>query len=280
MKKDKDILIICDMDGTLFDTSMSNYYAYRDACKELGYTVEEEKFLKVFVGKNYKDFLPYFGVTSKEDMAKIHELKKAYYEKYMKCVSPNEKLIDFLRESRNEAILAVATTASKKNSIELLSYFDILDMFDIVLTQEDVGKLKPNPECYIKVMELAGISADRTVIFEDSGSGIKAALASGARYVRVNNYLPDDIKLDINSFRELNVRSDEAVEYDPYLVRFIDYLYYLYFDNGLEALNSTANEQDNRLADFVKENYSLETFRKSIFSLATENLVTWEDILR
>lgn len=265
MKSSRDRLIICDMDGTLFDTSMSNYYAYRDACKELGYTVEEERFLKVFVGKNYKDFLPYFGVTSKEDLAAIHELKKAYYEKYMKCISPNEGLIGLLKDNRDKAVLAVATTASKKNTMELLSYFGLSDMLDIVLTQEDVGKLKPDPECYIKVMEEAQIVADRTVIFEDSASGIKAAIRSGAKYVRVNNYLPMDIKLNKNSLCLLGCKNDKNEEYDPHQVRFIDYLYYIYFDNGLEILSSSDCEKDNKLAEYIRDRYSLKTFTEEMF---------------
>ena len=41
-------------------------------------------------------------------------------------------------------------------------------VFDIMLTQEDVSELKPNPECYQSVMKIAGLTEKQTIIFEDS----------------------------------------------------------------------------------------------------------------
>ena len=40
------------MDGTIFDTSESNYWAYPDAAKKFGYDIEHDRFMKVFVGRN------------------------------------------------------------------------------------------------------------------------------------------------------------------------------------------------------------------------------------
>jgi HAD superfamily hydrolase (TIGR01509 family) len=56
----------------------------------------------------------------------------------------------------------------------------LLSNFDVMLSNEDVVNSKPNPEMYIKAMELLGVSPNETMIVEDNENGIKAARASGA----------------------------------------------------------------------------------------------------
>lgn len=188
MEKSK--LYIFDMDGTLFDTSESNFLAYKEAAASVGYEIDRDKFLKVFVGKNYKEFLPLFGINEEGELHQIHEYKKAHYREFVPYIKMNERLFDLIRESREkgDAIIALATTASRKNTEDILKCFKVEGLFDIVLTQEEVSKLKPDPECYLKVMEMAGISSDNTTIYEDSKTGIMAAIASGAKVVEVHDF--------------------------------------------------------------------------------------------
>ena len=55
MKKTK--MIICDLDGTLFDTSEVNYQAYKKSLYEIGYELSYSFFIKECYGKHYKEFL-------------------------------------------------------------------------------------------------------------------------------------------------------------------------------------------------------------------------------
>ncbi len=178
-------LLIFDMDGTLFDTSESNYWAYHDAAAELGYEIEHVKFLNVFVGKNYKEFLPQFGIEDDAVHKKIHDIKKAKYKHYFDKIRKNEELFKLMSNVKGKCKIALATTASKKNTYEILDFFRVNDFFDFILTQDDVNNLKPNPECYNKVMEIMKVSPKDTVIFEDSEVGIKAATLSGASVIKV-----------------------------------------------------------------------------------------------
>ena len=87
----KDKLLIFDMDGTLFDTSESNYCAYKDAADAWGYKLDRDTFMNVFVGKNYKEFLPMFGIKSREELIAIHDYKKA------NILGISEKIMNYLR---------------------------------------------------------------------------------------------------------------------------------------------------------------------------------------
>ncbi len=53
----------------------------------------------------------------------------------------------------------------------------------IVITADDVTLGKPHPEGYADAMRRLGVAPERVAIFEDSGGGIAAAIASGARTV-------------------------------------------------------------------------------------------------
>ena len=66
-----------------------------------------------------------------------------------------------------------------------VNYLGIAKHFDLIYAGVDVKKGKPSPEIYLKAMDALGVTLDETLIFEDSDTGIEAAIASGARYIRV-----------------------------------------------------------------------------------------------
>ena len=120
--------------------------------------------------------------------------------------------------------------------MEVLRYFGVEDCFEFILTQEDVLSLKPDPECYIKTMNMVGISGERTLIFEDSLSGIDAAISSGAGYIRVNNFQTLNFKIKSNDYLRIEVSPNKEDVISGKKIRFLDYFYYLLFDNGFYQL--------------------------------------------
>ena len=178
-------LAIFDMDGTLFDTSEANYRAYRDAAETVGATIDRDTFLRIFVGKNYRDFLPCFGIREESLLRKVHEEKKRRYPNHLSCVRKNEFLFDILRHMKPDYQICLATTASRKNTEDILERFQARDLFDLLIAQEDVKTLKPDPACFLLAMERSGAKPENTVIFEDSDAGVEAAQRSGAAVFRV-----------------------------------------------------------------------------------------------
>ena len=73
MKKNK--LILCDLDGTLFDTLEVNYYSYKESLNIFNYDIGYDFFLEECYGKYYKNFLSKLGVNE-EEIEKIHKIKK------------------------------------------------------------------------------------------------------------------------------------------------------------------------------------------------------------
>lgn len=173
-------LVMVDLDGTLVDTLAANYRAYSQALNEHGYALSLETYAGQCDGRSYKDFLPELLGEGTELMEEIHEKKKRYYPDCLKYAVVNGHLVAMLKAMRREYHIALVTTASRANVESILGYFDLESLFDLVVTQEDVKKSKPDPTCYLKAREHFGVKAEDAVIFEDSSTGLKAALASGS----------------------------------------------------------------------------------------------------
>lgn len=62
--------------------------------------------------------------------------------------------------------------------------------FSAVVAAEDVSRHKPDPLPYLAAARLLGVDVREAVIFEDSPSGIAAALASGAHAVAIPCMVP------------------------------------------------------------------------------------------
>lgn len=177
MKKTK--LALFDLDGTLFDTDEVNYAAYRDALLPYSVELDKQYFTSFCSGRRYKEFLPLL-LSGTEHMEDVHDAKKAAYRHNLSKAKMNAHLFQMIRFIKPEYYCVVVTTASRQNAMDILSHFNVVPLFDDVITQEDISRPKPDAQGFLLAMRRFGISAEDTVIFEDSVIGIQAARATGA----------------------------------------------------------------------------------------------------
>lgn len=183
----KDKLAIFDLDGTLFNTEDVNYFAYKKALEKYGYDIEKEYFTKKCNGRHYTEFLPKI-VENESIIDNIHILKKEFYHSYLDKALLNEHLFQIIKLIKEEYYIAIVTTASRRNCEEILEHFMVKNLFDKIITQEDVEKVKPNPEGFIRAMNFFNIQPKSTIIYEDSQVGIEAAIKSEASVVAVKKF--------------------------------------------------------------------------------------------
>lgn len=183
----KQYLALFDLDGTLFDTGKVNYYAYKDALADFDATLAEDFFVTKCNGRHYTEFLPEI-MGSSEHIDEVHRAKKEAYAKNLDKARQNIHLFEMIKSMTDTYHTAIVTTASRKNTEDILSHFACMDLFEYILTQEDITKVKPDPQGFLMAMEHFGIDAAHTVIFEDSPVGIQAAKASGASVMVVSQF--------------------------------------------------------------------------------------------
>ena len=93
--------------------------------------------------------------------------------------------------------IGLVTNSVRLTTGFMLTYAGLVDLIDVIITNEDVAVPKPNPEGYLEAMKKLGVVPSKTVIIEDSQYGIAAAKASGAHVIEVTGVT--DVNLDLFS---------------------------------------------------------------------------------
>lgn len=181
-------LIMIDLDGTLFNTKEVNYLAYKEAIEPYGYDIDYKYYCEFCNGRHYLDFLPQITTQDKDVLSEMHKRKKMAYSTYLEYAKVNWALIDMVKACRDEYKVALVTTASKKNTYDILENFGLIELFDFILTHDDITKAKPDPEGFIIAMKKFGAKPEECIIFEDSDVGIEAAEKTGATVFVVKGF--------------------------------------------------------------------------------------------
>lgn len=179
--------IITDFDGTLVDTFEANYQAYHKAFASCGFSISREEYQTCF-GLRFDGFMERMGIHDDSVKTKIREEKARFYPQSFDSLIPNTTLIDFIRKMKASGVkTAIASTARYENLMNALNHLKLVDLFDQIIAGKGVQKGKPDPEIYIKAMDMLGVRPMDTLIFEDSEVGLQAAEASGANYMRITD---------------------------------------------------------------------------------------------
>jgi HAD superfamily hydrolase (TIGR01509 family) len=116
--------------------------------------------------------------------------------------------IELVRELQAEGIKTALVSASPRNIVDAV--LDNLghDLFPFSISADDVAKTKPDPEGYLKAAKLSRTNISNCLIFEDSLTGMNAAIASGAYLIGV----PHLVSID-ESERVRVIKSLEQLSY-------------------------------------------------------------------
>ena len=172
-----------DFDGTLVDTRKANARAYIETLGERGIVLSEQEYLKRFFGVRCIEFMQMVGISDPEEIRRLRRRKVELYPKYFDSVVLNEALWGWCQMMRYMgAKVWIVSTGHIDNLRNVISYLNIADGIDGIISGDDVERPKPNPDCFLEAMRREGVTPAESIIFEDSEVGIEAARRSGAAY--------------------------------------------------------------------------------------------------
>lgn len=179
-------LLLIDFDGTLADTRQANYRAYVDTLREVGRELSEQEYFDRYFGMRCTEFMEQIGFSDATEQERLRKRKIALYPSHFDTVQLNRPLWDFAQAFRaSGGKVWIVSTGSRDNIENVMNYLGISKGVDGILTGTDVARCKPSPDCFLRAMELEGVTPQQTLIFEDSAVGIEAARRSGAPYIIV-----------------------------------------------------------------------------------------------
>ncbi|OOX96097.1 HAD family hydrolase [Campylobacter coli] len=205
--------ILFDMDGVLIEAKDWHYEALNKALRLFGIEISRMEHLTTFDGLPTKDKLKMLSLEKGLPLGLhdfINELKQQYTMDlvYSLC-KPRFHHEYALSKLKEEGYKMAVCSNSVRNTIEVMMQKASLEMYlDFYISNEDVKKGKPDPEMYNKAIERMRLHPKECMIVEDNENGIKAARASGANVMIVEDIVEvnyENIMKHISNFQKENV---------------------------------------------------------------------------
>lgn len=214
--------VIFDMDGLLVDSEYVTFLAYKEMCLTFGKSFDMI-YYATFLGRNAayieSSLASYLDNKdqAKEVMHAVHRIVEKQFEQ--KGVPLKRGVKDLINYLKQEGIkIGVATSSHRKRATSILDKAGILDAFSVMVCGDEVKFSKPDPEIFLKTASALKVSPTRSIVLEDSESGINAAHLAGMRCINI-----PDLKAPSKSILEKAdyIAEDlvEVIEYIKSLLR-------------------------------------------------------------
>lgn len=192
---------IFDCDGTLIDSEYTHFLSWNRVLEKRGGRLTEEEYHHFagssgpFTAQRLCDRL---GSGSSEVF--YAEKRENYLNLLKQGLPPIQRTVDFVKQlaSQKKELgikLAVASAGFMEEILLHLEHAGIADLFDAIISgQDDLGAYqdpegvnKPKPYIYLHTARLLSLDPSECIAFEDSVTGLLAAVRAGMRTVAVPN---------------------------------------------------------------------------------------------
>lgn len=180
--------VVFDMDGTLLDTEL----VFRDVVFEitevLGFPMTEAVHLSM-VGTSHEAtnaiLLETYGADFPHELFQLR-CREAMSTRMAEAVPLKTGAREILEELKRRGVpLAVATSSRRHHADSHLGTAGLLDLFETIITRDDVENPKPHPEPYLRAAAALGVPPAECLAIEDSHTGVQAAHAAGMQTIMV-----------------------------------------------------------------------------------------------
>lgn len=180
--------IVFDCDGTLVNSMPAHFKAWCDALAYYGAAnVFQEDVFYAMGGRPTKDIVVELNgeYGLKLDPGAVAMKKREAFMAQLGSIELIDEVVDFARSQRGRLPMAVATGGTRMVIEKTLQKLGISDLFDEVITADDVPVGKPAPDIYLKAAEMLGVAPEKCLALEDAPAGIMSAQQAGMRVVAV-----------------------------------------------------------------------------------------------
>jgi beta-phosphoglucomutase len=180
------IALIFDMDGVIVDSNPMHRASWEVFNRGYGLATTEEMHQRMYGKRNDEIVRDFFGdgIAAPEVAARGRAKERLYRE--MMAGRTEEMLVPGLRaflERHRDLPLGVASNAEPENVAFVLDEAGLRRYFRAVVDGHQVHNPKPHPDVYLRAAELLETDPANCIVFEDSHSGVAAAVAAGMQVI-------------------------------------------------------------------------------------------------
>lgn len=181
------MIVLFDLDGVILDTET----LYTEFWSRLGkHYLGLEGFGHTIKGQTLRQiFERYFegrDADKTEIVTRLNDFEVNMEYEYIPGAC------EFMQKLKAAGVpMAIVTSSNDAKMVNVYkAHPELLTLADAILTSEHFSRSKPDPECFLKGMEILGGTPEDTVVFEDSIHGIEAGRSSGAYVVGLATTYP------------------------------------------------------------------------------------------
>lgn len=163
---------IFDMDGTLLDSMPVWHRLTQNYLKQFNVYITDEDFAACegFSQPEVADYFlarhPELPLTRETMLGGMDALITSRYES---MAVPKDGVLDFLERMRRQGVkMAIATLTARRHAEKALLDRDMMQYFEFMLTIEDIGVSKREPDIYLAAAERLGLAPADCMVFEDA----------------------------------------------------------------------------------------------------------------
>jgi HAD superfamily hydrolase (TIGR01509 family) len=180
--------VIFDLDGVLADSEPWWNEIDAKLLAEYGVTYRGEHHRNV-LGVSYRLAVEFYkkafhlSVSTDELMRLRAQIAIDFFATRVGLFPSAKEVLQELRQMNLR--LAVATSSVSASARPFLERHQLIALFEVILTGDEIKRGKPAPDIYLRAAEKLGVAANACLVIEDALSGIAAAKAAHMRVVAI-----------------------------------------------------------------------------------------------
>lgn len=206
--------ILFDKDGTIFDSERFALNIRLTCAKTMGIPITEE-ILRSCIGKSVSMCKSIIQDAIGDEHDYDAFINTVYMEERIREKKEKIPLRSGVRAFIDECIakniqMGIVTSSSRPSVEYRIAQYHLAEPFQTIVSIDDVENPKPHAEPYQIALKRLKANPDETLVFEDSPSGVQAALAAGLRVVFVRDlvelpaFLEKQVFLSLKSWEMLS----------------------------------------------------------------------------
>jgi beta-phosphoglucomutase family hydrolase len=203
------LAFIFDLDGVIVDSTALHTKVWERYLEPFG--IDSTGIQERMHGKRNDEIVrALFGDGLDERSVYRHGAAKEALYREMIAPQLESKLVPGIREflQRFTSVpTGLASNAEPANVECILEQGGLKKYFQVVVDGDQVDRPKPHPDIYLKAAELLGVPPGSCIVFEDSITGVSAALGAGARVIGLSTTCKElpGVDLAVPDFRSLDL---------------------------------------------------------------------------
>lgn len=191
--------LLFDMDGVIVHTMPDHFRAWQETLQSVGVQVDK---LEIYAREGEPGMVTLSGILAKYGKELTGEEKQHLLQQkeslFKQIVSPSlfPGIENLIEEVKQRGYRLALVTGTSKNEEESILPSRLSNLFEVIVTGDNVSRGKPAPDPYLKALDSLGIKADEALVIENAPYGIQSAKSAGLACIAVTTSLPKEYLQD------------------------------------------------------------------------------------